>query len=330
MLKKLLPILICLPLLLHARKTLRGTPDQQTEGPWFTGPLLSGSGHVVPVGHADYEPYLFWAKLPGSYNKHWNFVRTPPTFRSLISLTALQFGILPATEFDITTQFVYNNHGGQHMWRVSDLPIALGFQLLMDGPDTWWPAIKLKVGTVIPIGKYQRLNPHKLFTDAGGTGDWAPDIGLITIKTYHLGGFHYLAWRMTFDFFPTAPIPVHGLSTWGGAPSSPGIKGTRGTVYPGFFFTALQGFEYSLTHNWVLALDIQYQHVNRNRFSGRSPKGTKPVAPSSEQFDLAPAIEYNFNAHVGIITGPWFSIAGRNNNETSAFFTWVFAINIYQ
>ena len=327
--KRLFLILICLPLLVHARKVLRGTPEQASEGPWFTGPLLTGSGHVVPVGHANYEPYLFWAHLPGQYNKHWHFVKTPPTFHSLLTAATMQFGILPATEFDIAPAFVYNYHGGQHMWRVADFPIALNFQLLMDEPDTWWPAIKLRLATIIPIGKYDRLKPRKLFTDAGGAGDWSPDIGLVFQKTYHFEGYHYLSWRMSIDFFPTAPIPVHGLSTWGGVPSSHGIKGTRGTVYPGFFFSPLLGFEYSLTHNWVLALDIEYDYVARTRFSGHSPKGTKPVAPAAERFSLAPAIEYNFNAHIGIITGPWFSIAGRNNNETDPFFMWVFAVNIY-
>jgi hypothetical protein len=61
----LLPIFICLPLLVHARKTLQGPIGTQEEGPWFTGPLLTGSGHVIPVGHANYEPYLYWTYEPG-------------------------------------------------------------------------------------------------------------------------------------------------------------------------------------------------------------------------------------------------------------------------
>jgi hypothetical protein len=246
----------------------------------------------------------------------------------------MQFGILPNTEFDLAPQFLYNNHGGQHMWRVSDMPVFLGFQLLRDQPDRWWPAIKLRIGAVLPLGKYDKLNPSKLFTDAGGLGDWAPNLALITVKSYHFGGSNYLVWRMSFGYAFTMPISVHGLSAWGGSPSLPGLKGTNGTVYPGGLFNALQGFEYSLTKNWVLALDIQYLHINRTRFSGRSPtilgRSTKPVAPSAEQFNLAPAIEYNFNAHLGIITGPWFSIAGRNHNQTGKFFSWVFALNIYQ
>jgi hypothetical protein len=321
--------------MVHARKALPENSYKEKEiGPWFTGPLLTSSGHVVPIGHANYEPYFYWANIPGEYDKHWHYRKTPPTFRSFLSQTAIQFGILPGTEIDFVPQFLYNNCDGQHMWHVADMPIAVAFQLLMDSPDTWWPAIKMRLGALIPLGKYDRLNPLKLYTDFSGVGDWAPTLTFVASKLFHFGGFHYLSWRTSAGYTFTVPVPVHGFNIWGGAPSFPGIKGTRGTVYPGCVFSILQGFEYSLTHNWALALDVQYLHINSTRFSGHSPKvlgiDTKPVAPSADRFSIAPALEYNFNANIGIITGPWFSIAGRNSNQTSAFFTWVFAINIYQ
>jgi hypothetical protein len=314
----------------HARKVLTGTPAQEEEGPWLTGPLLTPSGHVIPLGHANYEPYLYWGDYNGKYNDHWNYSRTPPSFKFVLSQTALQFGILPATEIDILPQILYNYCGGQHMWRIPDQPIAIAFQLLMDKPGTWWPAIKMRLAALIPLGKYDHLDPKKLFTDFGGLGDWAPTIGFVTVKAYNFGNNHYLAWRMNYQFTFTLPVPVHGLSFYGGVPTIDGIKGTRGTVYPGCVFVIQQGLEYSITHNWALALDLQYFHSNRNRFSGHSPKGTKPVLPSAEQFSVAPALEYNFNANIGVIAGPWFTVAGRNDNDTDAFITWVFAINIYR
>ena len=71
--------------------------------------------------------------------------------------------------------------------------------------------------------------------------------------------------------------------------------------------------------------DFQYQHSNKNRFSGKKG-GSAPIAPSSEQISMAPALEYNFNANVGIIGGAWFSVAGRNSTQ---FISWVLALNIY-
>jgi hypothetical protein len=331
MLKQLLLFLICFPLIVHAKKSVISTSVKvEDAGPWLTGPLITPSGHVIPFGHVNYEPYIYWRTQSGSYDNHWHYHKATPPSRHVLTQGSFQIGLLPSTELDLSPQFIYKNRGGQHMWRIADFPFALAFQILQDSKDTWWPAIKLHLGATAPIGKYDRLNPKKLGTDSGGDGYWDPRLGFITIKTYHLGGYHYFAWRMAFIYMFTVPVPVHGLSSWGGAASSPGVKGTRGTVYPGCLFSALQGFEYSITHNWALALDIEYRHTNRNRFSGYSPKGTKPVNSSAEIFYLAPAIEYNFNANIGIIAGPYFSVAGRNSNRTPAFLTWVFAVNVYQ
>ncbi len=329
MLKWILPFLVCFPFLVHARKALVGNPASQEEGPWFTGPLLTSSGHVVPEGHANYEPYIYWFVDKGGYTKHWKYKASPPTFRAGLSQTALQFGIFPGVEIDFIPQILYNNSAGKHMWRIADQPFAMAFQLLMDEKDSWWPAIKMRVSATIPLGKYDRLDPHKFLTDFGGLGTWSPTIGFVTVKIFNFGNDHFLAWRTAYNFAITTPISVHGLSVYGGVPSVDGIKGTRGTVYPGCIFVTQQGFEFSLNHNWVLALDLQYQHSNRTRFSGRSPKGTKPGGPSAELFSIAPALEYNFSANIGVIAGPWFTVAGRNDNLTDEFLAWVFAINIY-
>lgn len=316
-----------LPLLLHARKVIVESV-QIEKGPWLTGPLLSPSGHVIPFGHQNYEPYFYWTDNKRTYNSHWH-TQNIPHYKTFLFQGTVQFGILPNTELDLSPQFAYNNTQGVHTWLVSDFPFALGFQALMDSPTTWVPAMKIRVGAVVPIGKYDRLDPKKVFTDVGGLGNWYPSLGVVFTYTFDYGNYHFLCWRTFFDYSIATPVRVHGLSIYGGAPSINGIKGTRGTVYPGNIFTAIQGFEYTLNLNWVLACDIQYQHFNRTRFSGHSPKGTKPKAPSSEQFSIAPALEYNFNANVGIIAGPWFTVAGRNSNLTFDFISWVLAINIY-
>jgi hypothetical protein len=45
----------------------------------------------------------------------------------------------------------------------------------------------------------------------------------------------------------------------------------------------------------------------------------------SAYFSLAPAIEYNWSDYVGIITGAWFTIAGRN---ALTFISSVTALNV--
>jgi hypothetical protein len=328
MTKRLL-LLLTLPLLLHARKAIEGPLAEAEKGPWFTGPLLTASAHVVPVGHQNYEPYVLWNTIDGSYNNHWHFSKISSKFKTMLSRTAWQFGVLPSVELDITTQFAYNNHHHQHAWHIFDQSFAFGFQLLLDKPDRWYPAIKFHVGATIPIGRYDRLDPKKFMTDVAGGGNWSPNIAFVISRLYNFGGGHYLSWRTLWGYTVPLPTVVHGLSIYGGFPTTGPIKGTRGTVYRGNSFMIQQGFEYTLTHNWVLACDLQYVHNNKNRFSGYSPPGTAPTAPSSEEFSIAPAIEYNFNVNIGLIAGPHFSLAGRNSNFSPAFIAWIFAINIY-
>jgi hypothetical protein len=329
MLKQLkwLLLLLC-PLFLHARKV---APPPAPEGkiePWFTGTLLAPEGALIPFGHQNYEPYFYWTTEKAHYNKHWHS-QSVPHFKEFLFQPLFQFGVLPATQFDFSLQFIYNNTQGQHMWRVSDIPGSLSFQLLEEEPGSAKPAIRLRFGFNVPLGKYQKLNPLKLGTDSAGTGDPRPAIGLVFAKHVHIKEYNFFVWHFWINYSITTPVHVRGLNFYGGAPSVGPIKGTRGIVYPGCTFLIMQSFEYSLTRNWALALDTVYTHVNRRRFSGHTPPGTAPTAPSSELFTIAPALEYNFNENVGLIAGPWFSIAGRNNNFSPDFISWIFAINIY-
>lgn len=326
--RSLLTLFLALPFLLHARKVPLPPEGKNEPTPWFTGTLLTPSAHVIPFGHQNYEPYFYWTTVSGFYDNHWHS-HSRPRFKDFLFQPLLQFGILPATEFDISPQFLYNNTRGQHEWRVSDIPMSLSFQLLKESPTHPYPTIKLRLGLNAPLGKYDRLDPARFGTDVGGTGNWDPSIGLLFSYLFHLKGIHFLAWHNWFNYTLTVPVHVHGLSFYGGAPRVGPIKGTRGTVYPGNIFLITEGFEFSLTQNWVLSLDLVYQHVNRNRFSGHTLPGTAPVAPSSELFSIAPALEYNFSPDIGIIAGPWFSVAGRNRNLSAYFISWIFAINIY-
>jgi hypothetical protein len=89
--------------------------------------------------------------------------------------------------------------------------------------------------------------------------------------------------------------------------------------------------EYTLTRHLVLALDVSVQFAEATRFSG-TPGVRMTAEPAtvgkgySEVLTLAPAVEYLWNQHVGVIAGPWFSLRGRN---TSEFFGVVAALYLY-
>lgn len=286
--------------------------------PWLTGPLLAPSGHTIPAGHVNYEPYFYFTENQGRYNSHWD-AQTTPRFTTALLQPTFQIGVAKGFEFDIAPQTSWNHTKHVSTWVLNDLPVTFAFQLLKDQPGKWWPAIKLRLAANIPIGKFQKLSSHKLGTDSGGSGNWSPAAGLVFSHLYHLSGVHFLATRGFISYSVSTPVHVKGLNTYGGSVH------TRGTVYPGNTFQTICSFEYTMTQNWAFAMDTMYQHANKTRFSGQSG-GTSLKKPSSEQFSIAPALEYNWNENVGLIGGSWFSLGGRNSTR---FVSWVLAFNLY-
>ena len=325
--KKNFLVLAIIPLALWARtgEPIPEPPIPDKFEPWFTGPLLTPSGNVIPLSHQNIEPYIYYNRNVGLFNHHWKS-HSAPTYTNVLTQISLQFGVLPRVELDLNPTFSYNHTQSKQMWVVNDTPVAVGFQLITEDLKGWTPSIKMRWGLNLPTGRYDELNPKKLGVDAGGLGAWYPNFGFVVSKLFHIYHHHYLAWRQSLVYTWGTSVHVHGLSVYGGSPSIGHLPRTNGTVYPGNSFNSITGFEYSLSQNWVVALDIFYESISHQRFRGYSPLNTKPTHPSQQQLSLAPAIEYNFSPNVGIIVGPWFSVAGRN---TLDYYNWVLAINVY-
>lgn len=293
--------------------------------PWLTGPLLTSSGHVIPNGHYNVEPYLFFATNFGIYNQHWKTSSLPHNVYTALSQTPIQIGLPGSFDLTLVPQFSWNHVHGAASWTLNDMPFGFDYQLLNETIGEWWPAIKLAVRGNFPFGKYQKLDPNKKRMDVGGSGSWIPSIGIVMSRLFWFGGRQFLAARWQAQYaFPT-PVHVKNYNTYGGG------HHTRGKVFPGQALVLLMGMEYTWTRHWALACDFQYLHLNKTRFTGR-PGKTNGVAnvvggPSSEQFSIAPAIEYNWSNNIGLIAGVWFSVGGRN---TAEFADAVIALNIYK
>lgn len=298
---------------------------EQMPQPWLTGPLLTPSGHVVPQGHYNIEPYVYVTDIFGRYNKNWQSQDLPHSFYNVLFQFPIQVGMPAHFDFTFVPQFSWNHtHGASH-WVLNDMPWGFDYQLIQDESGKWWPAVKLQLRANFPFGKYQKLDRHENGTDVGGTGSWLPSIGFVMSRLYWWGGHIFFAPRFNVQYTIPNSVHVKGFNAYGGG------HRTHGTVYPGQSLTVLFGFELALSQRWALANDIQYLHVNKTRFRGHKGK-TNGVpnevgGPSSEQFSIAPGIEYNWNAYVGIIGGVWLSFAGRNASD---FWTGIIAINIYK
>lgn len=307
-----------------------------SDEPWFTGSLLSPGGYVVPVGYMNIEPYVFGIDTFGIYDRNWNS-HSRPRFWTVNPQFFTWIGLTKFMDFQIGPQFFWNETQGHSDTQFGDLPIGINFQILEEKEGSKRPAIKLVLRESFPTGKYQNLDPKKLGTDVSGTGTYLTTAGLVFARLFHIRKAQYLNSRLFVGYSVPSKVHVKGLNTYGG-----GI-GTKGYVYPGWILTTIAGFEYSMTRNWVLALDIMNIYANKTRFRGNKGIGSVSFiniegvnsavfgdavigAPSSDQVTLAPAIEYNFNESVGIIGGCWFSIAGRN---TGQFVSGVLAINYF-
>lgn len=325
----------------YALKGHSGPAKTLEISPWLTGPLLSPSGFTIPAGHFNFEPYIYAAKSSHFYNSDWK-TQHSPTFVSVQFEFPLQFGISKRWDCQLIPGFSWNHSKGQAKTVFNDLSLGVDYQLYLPPPDSWCPAIKLSLFETFPTGKYQHLDPTKLNTDIGGAGSYQTTAGISFGKLIHIQKHHWLSLRLAASFNYLAPVHAKGINAYGG------FADTNGWEYPGNQFVQVFGFEYSFLKRFAFACDFLNFYSNKNRFSGNAglapPVGlltpgastsfsnnVSPVtknmrAPSQNQISMAPALEYNWNANLGIITGAWFTIAGRNATD---FFKWVVALNLY-
>ncbi len=272
---------------------------------WCTGPLLVPAGDLIELGHATWQPYLFVNEYHGFYGDDWH-ASSYPLFSNVSAQGLIRVGIFPYGEFDFTPILNYNHTSGASKWIFGDMPVNL--DILLSEDETWLhPNLKFRVSGVLPIGKYEKLKASKLETDLSGIGTWLPGVGLIYYHEEHIYKHHFLTLTGFVTYMYGTPVNVKGINAYGGDPT------TEGKVRPGNLWQGILSFEYSLTQNWVLALDMIYNHLSRSKFNGST---VEPMDnPSMEQFSLAPAVEYNFSKNFGINAGAWFTVAGRNTDQ---------------
>lgn len=297
--------------------------------PWMTGPILAPAGHVVPGGHTNYEPYLFVTDAFGIYNNRGNVHSVPRSVKTSPTMVLTQ-GLASFMDLQIIAAYNFNNNKRANRGAVSyngwaDPSVMLGFQALTQQKGTWMPDLRVTLIETFPAGRYQNLNPSRPGVEANGGGSYQTGIGLNFQKTVLLPNKRFLRTRLDFTYTMPASTHVTGFNSYGGG------FGTSGTVNLGNKFNVDLGLEYTLTQHWVPALDVSYSHQDTTTFSGR--RGVTATGMPARigslkggVLSLAPAIEYNFSAALGIIGGAWFSVYGRNNAEFAGA---AFALNYY-
>lgn len=278
--------------------------------PWYTGPLITPSATMVAPGQCVVQSYLIVVDNYQRFNSERKSMTLPSSLVQLQFLSVFQCGLTPSV--DLTT-----TPSGSGQWQSSesgggfgDLPFNLGF--LINTESLHVPKIKFSIQVSFPTGRYQHLNSNGLALSGLGSGSYQTKFGLAIGKVVNWASKHPINTRLFFGYNIPTPVTVEGFNVYGGG------FGTHGTVKPGNTFTADLGLEVSLNQKWAAAMDFAYTASNRTKFHGNpgtAADGTPASigSQSSDNFSLAPAIEYNWNDSFGLVTGVQFSIYGRNS-----------------
>lgn len=287
-----------------------GPPRQSLDDAWWTGPMLANSAETLPQGHMLVEPYFYDVSSKGS-----------DAFGSrayvLYGLTdRLTVGLIPIVGYDRVSHGPNSSGVG-----LGDQIVQAQYRLTRFHEGSWLPTLAVQLQETLPTGRYDHLARA---TDGMGGGAWATTLGLNAQSYFWLPNGRLLRVRLNLTRTFNGDADVTGASVYGTAP------GFRGTARPGDAFYVGTSFEYSVTRRWVLALDLFRNHDDATRVDG----GMDPVdalpAPmhlqigASDAYGYAPAVEYSFNANLGVLLGARVIVGGH---DTPRSLTPAIAIN---
>jgi hypothetical protein len=298
----------------EAAPTLR----QALEDAWWTGPLLAASPATLPQGHVLIEPYIYDAITKQQFDN--NGVRREIGRQSDYgSLTYLLYGLTDSTTIGLIPRFGYNNPGQGASVGVGDTTAQVSYRLSRFLDQGWLPAMAFVISETIPTGKYDRLSSPN---DGIGAGSYTTTLALYGQYYLWMTNGRILRTRINLSEGWSRYVGVEDASVYGT------LQGFRGRAFPGNSFTFDSAWEYSVTRNWVAALDIVYSDSGPTTLVGHyapTNPGVESRSESSNSISLAPAIEYNWTSTVGIIVGAKLVVAGRN---TGAAVIPVAAVNL--
>ncbi|MFS8562817.1 MAG: hypothetical protein LVR00_00150 [Rhabdochlamydiaceae bacterium] len=287
--------------------------DEQHE-PLYAGTILAFYAQNAASGRLAFQPYFFATRQYGLYNNDWAGPKQKHSSDQLSLLLALETGITEYIDFTLDLYGAYSHFNQHHSWIFGDTTTLLGFQILRDQKKTTTPDFRILIGETFPTGKYEYLNPHKNGTDSLGNGAYATSLIIVLAKTFYWAHTHPINFNINFYYIFSSLTKVHGFNRYGGT------FDTQGKVKPGDQCITNFSIQYSLDRRWAIGTDIRYNHQNHSKFSGKkgnlSDGTTSSIGlPSSEQFSLAPCLEYSWSEDFSVTLGSWFTVAGRNSPE---------------
>lgn len=261
----------------------------------WTGPLLASTAETLPQGHFYTEPYFFDAIASGQHNPG--------------SSGFYQYGLLNNYTVGVQPFFSLGTQRYNRNLAIGDFKLLSQLRISHFTADHRVPSIAVVMNLLVPTARDDNLKPLK---QGHGSGAFAPELGLNVQHYFLLKNGRLL--RARFNALKNFPFEtnVAGRSVYGTD------LGFVGHARPASKTTLVGGVEYSLTREWVLALDLERDAWGKTTVTGHYPDGmlVRQVSPRSWNVGFAPAIEYNWSDRAGAILGVWIVPKGHNSSSS--------------
>lgn len=258
----------------------------------WTGPMLASTAETLPKGHFYTEPYFFDAVVGGDHHPG--------------SSGFYQYGLLDNLTVGFQPSFATATNRIDRGMAIGDFKLLSQLRLTRFRPDHQVPTIAVDLNEVIPTGKDDKLGPSE---EGHGSGAFATEVGVNVQHWFLLGNGRLVRARINvLQRFPYR-TQVVGRSVYGTDVNF------LGHAKPGTKTTLIGAVEYSLTNQWVLAMDVEADFAGRTRVEGRESSAGPVIstsAPASRDIGFAPAVEYNWSPSTGALFGVWIIPKGHN------------------
>lgn len=290
-------------------------PPESLRDAWWTGPLLAPNAATLPKGHLYFEPYVY-DEMPYAGYDSQGHTHSTPYANDFGSLTYINYGLtnhltvglIPNFGYDRPTEGPASSGVG-----VGDLTVQAQYGLTPFAPHSRVPITSINVQQTLPVGRYDRLARA---SDGFGSGSYTTTLSVYFMSYFWMPSGRILRTRLDLSYAMTSAVSVRDRSVYG-TPA-----GFRGRASPGNSAYGDLAFEYSMTRNWVLACDFWFQQNGDTRVAGTvaQPDGAMTdfhsVSGVGRELYIAPALEYNWTARLGVIFGVRVLSAGRNETGT--------------
>lgn len=257
----------------------------------WTGPMLASNAETLPKGHFYTEPYFFDAISAGEHSPG--------------SSGFYQYGLLDGLTVGLQPTFAFGAHPLGKEAALGDFKLLSQVRFTHFTPNHQVPTVSLVLNEVLPTGRDDGLSQSQ---QGHGSGSFATEVGVNVQYYFLLDNGRLLRARINLlKSFPYG-AEVSGRSVYGTD------AGFRGHAKPGSKNTLIGAVEYSLSREWVLALDVITEATGQTSVTGTDGSGSlvRKTFPSTWYAGFAPAVEYNWSDRSGALLGVWINPRGHN------------------